>query len=292
MVLAYGDNAGTHIVEYQFATSGGTTTVTQIASIFNSSTQAYASMTSLGDGRVELTYDNQVAPDQTSQLDFKIFDLRTGPVTFDGQHNQTHHDNYIAGTSFNGNSVIGENGDINNTYYFVGGPTAPHNSFQGGQGSGWNSAILSDSRASYSIHANADNTDITNVGDPAHGGTLTIDGAVQALAFAPTMDPTPGNNGGVVHASGDELLILGNVNNSSRVTAFAVDGAATLEFAGAVSDVPVTFDSPGGTLKIDQPSNFDTPVHGFGANFVDFVGVSSFDTVSVGLLAAASPASR
>ena len=282
VVLAYGDNAGTHIVEYQFATSGGTTTVTQIASIFNSSTQAYASMTSLGDGRVELTYDNQVAPDQTSQLDFKIFDLRTGPVTFDGQHNQTHHDNYIAGTSFNGNSVIGENGDINNTYYFVGGPTAPHDSFQGGQGSGWNTAIFSDSRASYSIHANADNTDITNVGDPAHGGTLTIDGAVQALAFAPTMDSTPGNNGGVVHASGDELLILGNVNNSSRVTAFAVDGAATLEFAGAVSDVSVTFDSPGGTLKIDQPSNFDTPVHGFGANFVDFVGVSSFDTVSVG----------
>ena len=213
-------------------------------------------------------------------------------MTFDGQHNQTHHDNYIAGTSFNGDSVIGENGNINNTYYFVGGPTAPHDSFEGGQGSGWNTAIFSDSRASYSIHANADNTDITNVGDPAHGGTLTIDGAVQALAFAPTMDPTPGSNGGVVHASGDELLILGNVNNSSRVTAFAVDGAATLEFAGAVSDVSVTFDSPGEPSK--SISRRTLTRRSTGSERTSSTSSESLRSTRFrsGPLAAASPASR
>jgi len=279
-VLVYGDETGTYIKEYGITTTNNVMSVTLLVSVFDPTIHAFANMRALGDGRVVVTYDNQLASDQSSQLDLKIFDLRTGPVTFDGQNNPTHHDNYIAGTSFDGDSVIGENGNVNNTYYFVGGPTAPHDSFEGGLGSGWNTAIFPDPKANYSIHINADNTDIANVGDPAHGGTLTMDGAVQALAFAPTLDPTPGNNGGVAHASGDELLIQGNVTNWSHVTTFAIDGTATLEFAGAVSDsVSVTFDAPGGILKLDQPANFDALVHGFGASFIDFVGVSSFDTL-------------
>ncbi len=37
----------------------------------------------MGDGRIEIAYDRLVngAPDQTSQYDFKIFDLRTAGLT-------------------------------------------------------------------------------------------------------------------------------------------------------------------------------------------------------------------
>jgi hypothetical protein len=257
--------------------------------VFDPSTHAYANITSLGDGRVMVTYDNQLAPDQTSQLEFKIFDLRTAHVTFDGQTNHTGHDNYIAGTSFDGDHVTGEAGQ-NNTYYFVGGPTAPHDYFDGHDNSshGWNTAILSDARSNYAINNSSypnETWDITNFGAPAHGGTLTIDGFVNALAFAPTEDPSPGNNGGVIHASGDELLILGNVGNSNDARAFAIDGPATLEFAevgGAVgNNVSVTFNGAGGTLQLDQVS-FNGLVHNFGANFIDFnfIGfASSSDTL-------------
>jgi VCBS repeat-containing protein len=189
--------------------------------------------------------------------------------------------NLLANESFDGDSVIGENGNINNTYHFVGGPNAPQASFEGGPGSGWNTAIFSDPRASYTITHNADNIDITNPGDPAHGGTLTIDGAVQALAFAPTEDPTPGINGEIIHASGDLLLILNNVNNPPTVQGFAIDGAATLEFAHGDINTDVTFNGPGGTLKLDEPATFGALVHGFGANFIDFVGVGSSDTLAV-----------
>jgi Cadherin-like/Cadherin-like domain len=280
-VLVYGDDTGTHIKEYGVTTTNNVMSVTLLASAFDPTTHAFANMRALGDGRVVVTYDHQLAPDQTSQLDFKIFDLRTGPVTF---NSHTGHDNYIAGTSFDGDHVTGEAGQ-NNTYYFVGGPTAPHDYFDGHDNSshGWNTAILSEARSSYAINQSSTQNeawDITNFGDPAHGGTLTIDGFVNALAFAPTEDPSPGSSGGVIHASGDELLILGNVGNSNDPRAFAIDGPATLEFAqgaGPVSaNVSVTFNGAGGTLQLDQVS-FNGVVHGFGANFIDFnfPGVSS-----------------
>jgi VCBS repeat-containing protein len=290
-VLVYGDDTGTHINVYGVSSGGTVVTPTPIVSITDPTTHAFANMQVLGDGRIVVTYDNQLAPDQTSQLDFKIFDLRTAPVTFDGQNNHTGHDNYIAGTSFDGDSVTGDSNQ-NNTYYFVGGPTAPHDFFNGHDNSnhGWNTAILSDARGSYTINPNTNDPnnklDITNLGDPAHGGTLTIDKFVNALAFAPTEDPTPGNNGGIVHASGNELLILNDVAKSNDlnhpgVQGFAIGGTATLEFAHGDSNLDVTFSGPGGTLRLDQPSNFAATVHGFGADFIDFVGVSSFDTVQV-----------
>ena len=281
-VLAYGDDTGTHIQEYNVATINGTTTVTQVASLFDPSTQAFANMTLLGDGRVELTYDDKLAADQTSQLDLKVFDLRNAGITFNGQTtNATGHDNYIAGTQFS-DTVTGEHGH-NNTYYYVGADlpnsgSTPVDTFNGHDNSGWNTAILPDAHDNYTITTNNNGSTLTNVGDPAHAGSLVIDQFVEALAFAPTEDPTPANNGGIVHASGDELLILSNVNNQS----FAIDGTATLEFTGSVNNNSlVTFDATGATLKLDQPSQFNAVVNSFDGNSIDFVGVSSNDTAKI-----------
>src|SRR5262249_18494963 len=81
-VLAYGDDTGTHIQEYSVTTLNGAITVSQVASFIDPTTQAFANMTVPGDGRIEITYDNKLAADQTSQLDLKIFDLRTTGLTF------------------------------------------------------------------------------------------------------------------------------------------------------------------------------------------------------------------
>ncbi len=172
-VLAYGDDTGTHIQEYGVTTSDGTITVTQLTSIFDPGTQAFANMTLMGDGRVELTYDDKLAADQTSQLDFKIFDLRAAGVTFNGQTNPTGHDDYIAGTQFS-DTVTGEHGH-NTTYYYVGanlpngGPT-PLDTFSGHDNSSWNTAILPDAHNNYTILTNSNGSTLTNVGDPAHTG--------------------------------------------------------------------------------------------------------------------------
>jgi hypothetical protein len=279
-VLAYGDDSGTHIREYSVTTTDSAITVTQVESLFDPSTQAFANMTVLGDGRIELTYDDKLASDQTSQLDLKVFDLRTTGVTFNGQTNPTGHDNYIAGTQFIDN-VTGETGQ-NNTYYYSGANLpisgiTPTDTFNGHDNSGWNTAILPDARVNYTIATNGNNTVITNVGDPAHAGSLTIDNHVEALAFAPTEDPTLGNTGGVIHASGDELLILGNVSNKQ----FAIDGTATLEFTGNLTgDSSVAFHGAGETLKLDQVSNFSAPISGFSADFFDFAALGANATAT------------
>ena len=69
-VLVYGDNTATHIVE--FNASGQ-----QVASILDTTTQAYGALTVLGDGRIAIGYDNPVDANGTTQYNFKIFDLRT-----------------------------------------------------------------------------------------------------------------------------------------------------------------------------------------------------------------------
>ena len=69
-ILAYGDDAGTHVVE--FDTSGH-----QLASLFDPSTTLFSRMVSFGDGRIALTYDNTLDAAGTTQYDTHIYDLRT-----------------------------------------------------------------------------------------------------------------------------------------------------------------------------------------------------------------------
>ena len=69
-ILAYGDNTGTHVVEFDI--NGN-----EIASIFDPSTTTFDRMLSLGDGRIELDYDNTLDASGTTQLEANVYDLRT-----------------------------------------------------------------------------------------------------------------------------------------------------------------------------------------------------------------------
>ncbi|HXX09385.1 MAG TPA: hypothetical protein VEJ43_15130, partial [Pseudolabrys sp.] len=72
-LLAYGDDAGTHVIE--FDTSG-----VPLASIFDPSTQTFGQFTTMGDGRVALTYDDPIGADGTTQYVTHIYDLRQVPL--------------------------------------------------------------------------------------------------------------------------------------------------------------------------------------------------------------------
>ena len=106
-VIAYGDDSSTNIREYRVTTSGGTTTVTPVEfspGVFvltDSTTVVFDNITATSDGRIVITYDRLVnaLPDQTSQYEFKTFDLRTTGVTIDGNASPSGHDRYVAGLS-------------------------------------------------------------------------------------------------------------------------------------------------------------------------------------------------
>ena len=261
ILLAYGDDTATHLVE--FSANG-----TQVASLTDPTTVTFSQVTSLGDGRVVVAYDNTDAS-HTSQFDTKIFDLRTtglnindGPSSGGGNNLNDGTDKYFAGTQFN-DTVIGEN-NVNNTYYFVGqnatgqgaSDTGPSDIFHGGTG-GWNEAIFPDTIANYTIVGTISGNTITNI-DPQqhHAGTLTVDQNVQALAFAPTHDPLPGADGSV-EASGDTLLIF-----NPFAKAASIDAGATLEF-GAANSGSVTFNSSTGILRLDSSATFSGQINGF-----------------------------
>ena len=187
-------------------------------------------------------------------------------------------DKYIAGTRFS-DTFTGENGVLN-SYYFIGSDTngvAPSDVFNGGNAfNSFSTAIFPDERHNYTITPNAGGYIITNVGDPAHAGTLTVDSNVHALSFAPTHDPQPITaNGGKLYASGDLLLVL-NDNASIGGSIFGaiaavVDSGATLEFLNSAGG-GVTFLGVGGTLKLDVPNSFGGQVTNFAGNFLDLPG--------------------
>ena len=137
-LLAYGDNTGTHVVEFD---SNGV----PLASIFDPSTQTFGQFTIMGDGRIALLYDNPAGADGTTQYVTHIYDLRqAGLNTTLSKGRRKNH--YVAGTQFN-DSVTGEAG-VNNTYYYDGGSA---DSFTGGASAGWNIAIINDARSDYTI---------------------------------------------------------------------------------------------------------------------------------------------
>ena len=159
VVLVYGDDTGTHIREYGVTATG--TVVTLLDSIDDPTTQTFDNLTVLGDGRIAITYNDLVnpSPDETSQYDFKIFDLRNyhnAGIAIDNSSLNDGLNKYIAGTQFQ-DTFTGEN-NVDNLYYYVGanvdinGPT-PHDVFNGGAlgTSGWNTAIFPDDAKNYTI---------------------------------------------------------------------------------------------------------------------------------------------
>ena len=246
-VLYYGDSSTTNLIEYSATTTAGVTQISPVAVVADPTTVAAGSVSALGDGRIEVGYDNILDPNQTSQDNFKIFDLRTTGVNIDDHTLNDGHAKDVAGTQFN-DTFTGEN-NVNNAYYFIGSQTtgaSPSDIFNGGTGTSWNTAIFADDRANYTVTPGV-STVIAN-SDPlhAHAGTLTVDQNVQALAFNPIHDPTPQPDGSL-EASGDTLLLL---KQFSHVV--TLDSNTTLElsqpstFTGHVADF-----APGNVIDLD-----------------------------------------
>ena len=283
IVLAYGDDTGTHINEYGVKTSGATTTVTPLASFTDPTAQAFDNLTILGDGRIAITYDDLVnpSPDETSQYDFKIFDLRS-----QGLNNptlSTIQANYVAGTHFS-DTVTGATG-VNNFYYYVGADTTigsgPSDTFNGGTG-GWNVAVFADGMPDYSVVAQSGGYLITENLDAAHSGTLTVNGNVEALAFAPTQDPSPASDGSLT-ATGSGLAILQSTSKNATI-----DAGATLALF-APDTGTVTFAAARGIAQFDQPTEFNGTISGSGpggtlasGDILQLIGYDSSTTATPG----------
>jgi len=245
-VLAYGDDTGTHVVEFDHLGN-------PVAVVTDTTPQLFSQLTIFGDGRIGIVYNDTLDALGTSQLETHVYDLRTAgiPNTYTGIANGQNID--FAGTQFN--DVVQGLNNVDNTYYYVGSHTAgtpPSDVFHGGTGaSSWNTVIFADGRADYTVTTGA-STIITNI-DPqhAHAGTLTVD-HVQALVFNPTVDPVPQSNGSL-EASGDTLLLS--------------------PFASTV-----TLDS-NATLELSQPSSFTGHISGFSpVNHIDLDGFNPSTT--------------
>ena len=255
VVLAYGDSTGTHINEYKITTSGTTTTVTPLASFTDPTTIQFKQLTSLGDGRVAISYDKVLDSSETSQQTIKTFDFRTAGLSNPALSSS--HDNYIAGTHQT-DTVTGVSG-VNNFYEFVGlntNGTAPVDHFNGGT-NGWNAAVFQDGRADYSVSTSNGTTTVTNI-DPqhVHAGALIVDPNVEGLAFNPAHDPSPNPDGSVV-ATGDTLAILSAFNHSATIST-----GANLEFFGADSG-SVTFQGSTGTMTLHNSAVFSGTIFNF-----------------------------
>ena len=292
VVVVYGDDTGTHILEYAVTSGGGT--VSLIADFTDPTTQAFDNLTVMGDGRIAITYDDPVnaLPDETSQYDFKIFDLRTAGLNIDDLSLNDGLKKYIAGTHFS-DSFTGET-NVNNEYYFVGqdgaSGTTPADTFHGGSG-GWNIAIFADARSDYTISTQIESsgpnitTIASNGDDPAHTGSLAVTN-VEFLAFDPAGDPTPQNN--IIDVNGGTFVILGG-NSAVTIEAGAtaeIDSAASgqTSYAGNISFAGLT-----GILQVDQLNELTGQISGithgdpgqvldldgFGAQSADHFSVSA-----------------
>jgi hypothetical protein len=237
-VLAYGDNTATHIVEYAIVNN----TLTQIASITDPTTHAYTQLFSLGDGRVAISYDNTLDISQTSQFDFKVFDLRTAALSGTGVGDFSSYNDgqtkYIAGTHFTGDTVFGEN-NVNNFYYFVGqniNGNGPTDSFTGGL-NGWNAAVFPDARSNYSITTNGSTISVANTtGDAAHRGTLNVTG-VQALSFGSTNEPAPNADGSIEAKDGTLVLLDPAYFQSYRTLDDPAAGSGGSTYVDGINDL-------------------------------------------------------
>ena len=259
-ILAYGDDTGTHVVE--FDSSGN-----ELASLFDPSTPTFGQLIVFGDGRIGLEYDNTLADGVTTQYTTDIYDLRTTGLNINDSGLNDGKDKYFAGTQFN-DTVVGEN-NVNNTYYYVGANTTgsgPTDSFTGGP-AGWNIAIFADARSDYWISTQVENggpniTTITSDGaDPQQSGSLSVSN-VELLVFGATSDPTPQNN--TIDATSGTFVILGG-NNAVTIEPGAIAEIDIAASGSASYTGAVTFATGAGTLVLDQSADFQATVSNFGA---------------------------
>jgi hypothetical protein len=293
-VLAYGDNTATHIIE--FDANGNV-----VASIVDPTAQAYDSLTFLGDGRIVIGYDDTIDADNTSQYNFKIFDLRTTGININDSTNTDGKDQLVAGTHYS-DTFIGEN-NVANEYYFVGqnaavGP-APSDTFTVGQNSA-DAVIFPDAISNYTISAvQADGSiTVTNFGDSLHTGSIKIKGVQTSsgvyfpgelvLEFGPSKDLESGS-GGVLEASAGTLYVASPPGNP-----VIIDNGATAEFGVANNStndaVSTSFVDTGGTLKLDAAalgSNFTGAIildaKQTGASLFDFLDLTNTSVSSASI---------
>jgi T5SS/PEP-CTERM-associated repeat protein len=278
-LMSYGDANGTHLVEFNQATGA------KMASLFDPVSSTYTQMTSFNDGRIMLQSDVPTDANGTTQYATNIYDLRTSALVVNNATANDGKDKYYAETQYN-DAVIGENG-VNNTYYYAGQNTntsGPTDSFTGGTGTGWNVAILPDAMSNYTITTSNGVTTLVNTGDPAHAGTLNVS-HVQALAFAPTIDPS--GNAVSLEVTGNALDILGPLPAGEPLT---IDNGSTLELATADNGT-VTFAGATGTLKIDTASSFTGAIAGQLAigDVIDFADITTGANATIGYSGNNSP---
>ncbi len=256
--FAYGDATSTHVIEYFWNSTDNSVTTLGSYTEATPNGQEFSQLRDLGDGRVIITYDDQLPDGVTTQASMNVVDFRTTGLIINNSGLSDGLDKYYAGTQFN-DIVVGEN-NVNNFYYYIGQNTTsspgPTDSFTGGD-NGFNVAIFPDAISNYTISPmQADGSiTVTNTGDSQHAGSLTLMGAqpspgfyvpsVQALAFGPSKDPL--QNNGVLEASAGTLYIIG-----SLYAPMAIDSGATLEFGVADNSAnPIAFVDTGATLKLD-----------------------------------------
>ncbi|HEX3703276.1 MAG TPA: hypothetical protein VHU82_08100, partial [Vicinamibacterales bacterium] len=269
--LVYGDNVATNLIEFdQNGDKLGAVT---------DNTPAIAGPTEIfGDGRVGLSFNETLDAGGTSQIVTHVYDLRTTGVHINDANLANGTDQYVAGTQFN--DVFGGENGVDNTYYYVGrdaanGP-APTDSFTGGAG-GWNVAIMPDAASNYTIADNPNGSvTLTNTGDPAHAGSLILNN-VQAIAFAPTQDPS-GDTGSLA-ATGNELLVLGPLPNGGE--AITIDLGTTLGLNTANAG-DIQFAGSGGMLLLGPQASVTGTVLGFtGQDQLDFAGITAGASASL-----------
>ena len=135
-----------------------------------------------------------------------------------------------------------------------------------------------DSRWDYAIsETGAGDATLVNLGDPAHAGTLNLTN-VQAIAFAPTVDPS--GNSGTLEATGNDLLILGSLPNGGEP--ISIGAGSTLELATSDTGT-VTFTDPTGTPILENPPLFTGQIAGLEAgDSIDLWGVQTKSAVISG----------
>ena len=288
VVVVYGDDTGTHILEFAVINTGAT--VNQIADITDPTTQTFDNLTILGNGLIAITYDDLIdsSTGETSQYDFKLFDLAQQGL--DNPTLSSTEANYIAGTQLN-DTVTGVSG-VNNLYYFVGlattGDIAPADTFTGGaSGTGWNIAIFPDARSDYTITTENGSGPpvitniISNGDDPLHAGSLAVSN-VQILAFDPVNDPTPRSN--VIDVTGGTYVILGEEFAPLTIQAGATAELDITASGASTSPENVTFAEATGTLVLDQPNDFTGTISGISGSgdVLDLLGYNSSTIVTPG----------
>ncbi|MGY3695006.1 VCBS repeat-containing protein [Bradyrhizobium sp. USDA 3240] len=246
-VLTYGDNSATHIV--RFDTSGNV-----LATATDPTDHTFDSVAVLGDGRVDVLYDNILDQSGTSQIVSHVFDFRVTGVNINDFPLVDGNNKYVAGTQFS-DFFIGESNTLNEFYDVDGIPFSPNfDSFTGGD-NGFNVAIFPSARSNYVISELAGSLILSSKTNTNHFLQATN---VQEFAFNPIVEPAP--QGGVIDVTGGGVFLNSPLSNGLS----AIIAGSTLELASPLTSTgQVTlFNFGTSTLRIDYPESFQGTISG------------------------------